>query len=221
MKKAQPKLSKASKQPSKKSPAAVARKAAPARSIARARNAPAAGLASPEISALDRRLQNLEDILEITRLKDAYCDAVDGGWNRRTHRGEEVASLFVEDGVWDAGEIGGRGEGHQGIVNRLNTFSEMPFAFHRVTNPDIRVNGDRATGMWHIIAYLCNPDGTPVMYFGVYHDEFVRTPRGWKFKLISADAANFCTLREGWSKGEYYKAQAASASAPENSPNAD
>jgi hypothetical protein len=143
--------------------------------------------------------------MEISRLKAAYCEAVDGGWDRRTHRGEEVASLFVEDGVWDAGRIGGRGEGHDGIVRVIDSFQRMPFALHRVTNPDIRVKGDEATGKWHVIAYLSQPDGTPVMFMGVYRDKFVRTPQGWKFKHLGGAAAYFTSLGEGWGVGEYYK----------------
>ena len=64
------------------------------------------------------RLQTLEDITEIARLKAAYCEAVDGGWDRRTHRGEEVAALFVDDGVWDAGKVAPVRTltGHDGVV---------------------------------------------------------------------------------------------------------
>ena len=160
--------------------------------------------------------KHLEDIMEITRLKAAYCDAVDGGWDRRTHRGEEVAALFVDDGVWDVGGGAGRGEGHDGIVKLIDSFQHMPFAFHRVSNPVIHVKGDRATGKWHLIAYLSQPDGTPVMYFGVYHDRFVRTPQGWKFKLLTCDTATMAPLREGWSTGDL----TTRSGFPENGPRA-
>jgi SnoaL-like domain len=239
MKKAQRKAAKAGRQTTKKSSRAVPKKAAvkaaaaankravtrPAaqktaapKSAARARSvrgAAGATNAAAGIDALVKRLQNLEDIMEISRLKAAYCEAVDGGWDRRTHNGEAVASLFVEDGVWDAGRIGGRGEGRQGIIDIINSFQRMPFALHRVTNPDIRINGDEATGKWHIIAYLSQPDGTPVMFMGTYRDKFVRTPQGWKFKQLGGKAAYFTSLREGWGTGEYYKQQAASGNGPQ------
>jgi len=241
MKKAQGKPAKAGKQTStkssraalkqstsaaaKKAPATTAKKSSrtltknpvPARGAVTARRAaPVIAQASADVEALRKRLQNLEDIMEISRLKAAYCEAVDGGWDRRTHRGEEVAALFVEDGVWDAGKVGGRGEGHDGIVNIINSFQRMPFAFHRVTNPDIRINGDEAIGKWHVIAYLSQPEGTPVMFVGVYRDKFVRTPQGWKFKHLGGAAATFTSLREGWGVGEFYKQQPMPAS--ENGP---
>jgi hypothetical protein len=191
---------------------AAARKAVAAKGAARARSTRAAATASgaaADLGALIRRLQDLEDIMEISRLKAAYCEAVDGGWDRRTHNGEAVASLFVDDGVWDAGRIGGRGEGRDGIVRIIDSFQRMPFAFHRVTNPDIRINGDEATGKWHVIAYLSQPDGTPVMFMGTYRDKFVRTPQGWRFKHLGGAAAYYTSLSEGWGTGEHYKKQAA------------
>lgn len=170
--------------------------------------AAAGAIASAELNAMIERLRTLEDIMEISRLKAAYCEAVDGGWDRRTHRGEEVAALFVDDGVWDAGQVGGRGEGRQGIIEKIDSFTQMPFALHRVTNPDIRVSGDEAVGKWHVIAYLSQPDGTPVMFMGVYRDKFVRTPKGWRFKHLGGAAAYFASLREGWGVGEHYRRQA-------------
>jgi hypothetical protein len=224
MKKAQRKAAKAGKQTSKKLSRPVAKKVAKsaAKAEPRASASPSRARAVPiapakdvsgDLRALRTRLQTLEDIMEITRLKAAYCEAVDGGWDRRTHRGEEVAALFVDDGVWDAGQVGGRGEGHQGIVDKINSFTQMPFALHRVTNPDIRVNGNEATGKWHVIAYLSQADGTPVMFMGVYRDKFVRTPQGWRFKHLGGAAAYFASLREGWGVGAYYKQQSPSESA--------
>ncbi|HEY2104371.1 MAG TPA: nuclear transport factor 2 family protein [Candidatus Binataceae bacterium] len=225
MKKAQRKADKTGKQTSKKRSRPGAKKlaksapkarprasAGPSRARARAVPAGPGRDVSGHLNALQARLRNLEDIMEISRLKAAYCEAVDGGWDRRTHRGEEVAALFVDDGVWDAGKVGGRGEGRQGIVEKIDSFTQMPFALHRVTNPDIRVNGDEAVGKWHVIAYLSQPDGTPVMFMGVYRDKFVRTLQGWKFKHLGGAAAYFASLREGWGVGEHYKQRAPSES---------
>lgn len=219
MKKAQRKPTKAARRSIGKPSPGIAKKAAAAKSIAKSRNSRGkspAVTAATGLTALQRRLQTLEDIMEITRLKAAYCDAVDGGWDRRTHRGEEVAALFVADGVWDVGGGAGRGAGYGGIVKLIDSFQQMPFAFHRVSNPVIHIDGDQATGKWHLIAYLSQPDGTPVMYFGVYHDQFVRTPRGWKFKLLTCDTATMALLRDGWSTGDYYKERLPQA--PENGP---
>jgi SnoaL-like domain len=95
---------------------------------------------------VEQRLQILEDIQAITELKASYCNAADGGWDRPSHDADKVASLFVEGGVWDAGEIG-RGEGREAIRALFNGFKRFPFAFHRVSNPVIKVQGDTATNI--------------------------------------------------------------------------
>src|SRR5260370_3501241 len=103
MKKAQRKPTRAARSTPKKASRRVAKKATVAKSVSRARNsrsAPARNAAAG-LGALQRRLQNLEDIMEISRLQAAYCDAGAGGWNRRTPRGEKVASMVVDDGAWD------------------------------------------------------------------------------------------------------------------------
>ena len=219
MKRAQRKPTKAARRSIGKPSSGIAKKTAAAKRVAETRKSrgrtPATNT-SAGLAALQRRLENLEDIMEITRLKAAYCDAVDGGWDRRTHNGEAVASLFVDDGVWDVGGGSGRGEGHSGIVNLIDSFQEMPFAFHRVSNPVIYVNGDQATGKWHVIPYLSQPDGKPVLFFGIYNDQFVKTPQGWKFKSLGCSTAALAGLREGWSTGDYYKQRLTPAS--ENGP---
>ena len=35
-------------------------------------------------------------------MKSHYCTACDGGWIGPSHDYDKVASLFVEDGIWDA-----------------------------------------------------------------------------------------------------------------------
>ena len=47
--------------------------------------------------ALERAIQVLEDIEEVTKLKARYCNYVDGGWDRLTHDYDGVG-LFVRRG---------------------------------------------------------------------------------------------------------------------------
>jgi len=70
---------------------------------------------------VEQRLQVLEDIQEITTLKASYCNGADGGWDRPSYDADKVASLFVEDGVWDAGKIG-RGKGREEIRALFKSF---------------------------------------------------------------------------------------------------
>src|SRR5713101_3583498 len=43
-----------------------------------------------------------------------------------------------------------RGEEREGIRALLTSFQRFPFAFHRITNPIIKVDGDTATGAWYV-----------------------------------------------------------------------
>jgi hypothetical protein len=135
---------------------------------------------------IEERLQNLEDIVEITRLKARYCDAVDCGWDRPLNDANGVASLFTPDGVWEAGKYG-RAEGREAIRELFKT-SLYPFAFHRISNPSVKVDGDTATGKWHIlVAHII--EGQSVWVGGVYNDRFVRTEEGWRFKELNVTIA--------------------------------
>lgn len=51
-------------------------------------------------------------------------------------------------------------------------------------NPVIDVEGDCATGQWHLLMMMTLPDGEPYWATAIYNDEFVRTPQGWRFKAI-------------------------------------
>ena len=139
-------------------------------------------------TSLEARLGILEDVQAISELKAVYCNAADGGWDRPTHDADAVASLFVEDAVWDAGEAG-RGDGREGIRALFKSFQRLPFAFHRVSNPIIKVDGDTATGEWHLLLAISFSEKEEVWVGGIYNDEFVRTPQGWRFKSLQFTAA--------------------------------
>lgn len=164
-------------------------------------------------SALERRIQVLEDIEEISKLKARYCNYVDGGWDRLTHDYDGVASIFVEDGLWEiSGNPQMRGEGREGIRDYFKAAQNISFAFHRVTNPIIEVNGDSATGNWHVLVALTMPDGKRIWVAGIYNDDFVRTPEGWKFKTLSFKQAFMAPYEKGWGVGDFYLKQGESSS---------
>jgi hypothetical protein len=157
-------------------------------------------------SALERRIQILEDREEITKLKARYCNYVDGSWDRLTHDYDGVASIFVEDGLWEAGPKL-RGEGREGIRDFFKAAQNISFAFHRISNPIIEISDDTATGNWHVLVALTQPGGKPVWIAGIYNDDFVRTPEGWKFKTLSFKQAFAVPYEKGWGVGDFYQKQ--------------
>jgi ketosteroid isomerase-like protein len=149
---------------------------------------------------LEQRVQQQEDILAISELKADYCNAADGGWDRPTHDYDTVASLFVEDGVWDGGKDL-RGEGQDGIRALFKSFQAWPFAFHRITNPVVKVDGDTATGEWHVQVGITFDNKKSVWLGGIYNDQFVRTADGWKFQELKVTFAFRSKNTEGFRVG--------------------
>ena len=142
-------------------------------------------------TALEARLQALEDHKAILELKGRYCNCVDGGWGHHSNDGAAVAALFVEQGVWDLSPHGPRAEGRAQIEAAVNGFGTLPFIIHNVMNPIVNVEGDVAVGQWHAI-FCMNTADNPAAYtlsFAIYDERYVRTGEGWRFQSMKITPA--------------------------------
>lgn len=133
---------------------------------------------------MQARVQALEDIEAIRKLKAAYCAACDDD-----HNGDAVAELFVPDGVWE----------HQGRIRAVGTDEIAAHIFsirnagimkrsaHQVFNPVIDVDGDTATGAWRFLMMYTAADDSFVRIIGRYEDTYVRTRHDvWRFSSLLA-----------------------------------
>jgi hypothetical protein len=149
------------------------------------------------------RLQRLEDIEKIKQLKARYCGYCDDNYNP-----EGIASLFTEDGIWDGGNLG-KAEGRAAIIAFFERApSAFSFAIHHAMNPDIVVNGDHATGRWHLLQPLTRktPNSEKAMWLaGSYEDEYVRIGSDWKFKHLKFITSFLARYEEGWAKNQHAK----------------
>lgn len=143
---------------------------------------------------VEQNLQQILDAQEIARLKAAYCKAADCGLDHPGRDADTIASLFVEQGIWDAGSFG-VADGREAIHALFST-NPYPFGLHYISNPNIRVTGDTATGEWHLLCPSIVEDES-IWIGGVYRDEFVRTPDGWKFRKLKVNLA-FIRKNEGF-----------------------
>lgn len=113
---------------------------------------------------------------------------------------DKVPALFVDDGVWELpGRIrfAGRAELDAGIPTRLNAPGRT--ARHLCMNVVIDVLGpDEAVGTSYMVNYRYDdPSGVPAdlaptgdpVYIGEYHDRFVRTEGGWRFRRRRTELA--------------------------------
>ncbi len=137
---------------------------------------------------LRRRIERLEDVEAIKRLKARYARYCDAGYDP-----EGIASLFVPEGVWDGGELFGRAEGVEQIKEHFRGApSRIPWALHFPLVPDIEVaeDGTTATGTW----YLWQPctvnrrtGPVPAWLVGTYRDRYVKVEGEWRFSELRVD----------------------------------
>ena len=86
-----------------------------------------------------KRFEHVEAVLAIQKLKHTYWHYNDTGL-----RGDKVAQLFTEDGVWSNAELG-HYEGREAIRTFFNGASELiPFCAHVGMNEIIDIDGEMA-----------------------------------------------------------------------------
>ena len=139
-----------------------------------------------DLAELQERITRLEDIEAIKRLKARYCEICD----HENYDADAMASLFTEDGVWD-GEGVGKAEGREAIRELFAGIAKVTGgAQHIVANPLIEVDGDRAHGVWYLIAAVTQSDGTTASNWpgaaARYHEDYVKQDGEWKFRRVRA-----------------------------------
>ncbi|HEX5586010.1 MAG TPA: nuclear transport factor 2 family protein, partial [Acidimicrobiia bacterium] len=117
-----------------------------------------------------------EDRDEILQLLYRYNHTIDAG------DAEGWADTWTDDGVFDAG-----GSVLRGRAELVGFASGVSGVRHVVMNPLVDVTGDRA----RVRAYLMLLVGGAIGMIGVYDDEVVRTPSGWRFaaRTFTPDAS--------------------------------
>lgn len=151
---------------------------------------------SVDISDLERRIQILEDIEAIRKLKARYADACD-----RDYDADTLASLFAPDAIWDGGSFG-RYEGREAIRQFFQGVSnDIPFAMHYMINPIIEVNGDTATGKWHLFQTCTFSENNQAIFGAARYDEEYRRHDGeWLFWRLKLTSSFWTPYEEGWVK---------------------
>jgi len=148
--------------------------------------------------SLEERLQVLEDVESIKKLKARYTLAVDA---RDT---EGVVSLFTADAVWDGGSFG-RYEGADAIRAFFRAVPEqLSFFVHYVSNPLIEVDGNRATGSWYLLEPCTFAKGDRAVWGSARYDERYRRVGGdWKFEEMRLVSLFWTPYEAGWVKQRF------------------
>ncbi len=152
---------------------------------------------------LVRRVQTLEDIEAVKKLKARYCAYCDAGYDA-----DGIASLFTADGVWDGGPFG-KYEGQEAICTFFRGASKIfPFTLHYVMNPLIEVQGQSATGRWYLLQPATLTEGNQhqaVWLAARYEEEYVKVGGEWKFKHLKVSPAFLTPFDQGWVKQQFVR----------------
>jgi uncharacterized protein (TIGR02246 family) len=142
----------------------------------------AAPASEADFEALQARVQQVQDRLDIQQLVVEYGHLLD------THDLVGYSNLFARDGEWIGGF--GRAKGPKAILAMMNKYiGTSPFdprnvkGFHLLTNIVIHLDGDHARVWSRIIYMVRNKDDKPTPAMGGHYDDIVVREDGhWKFQ---------------------------------------
>jgi hypothetical protein len=140
---------------------------------------------------LESRIARLEAIQAIQQLKSLALFYAD----RKDAKG--LADLFTEDGI-----LIGAFQKHEGREMIEKNIQFWPFAVHYVMNPIIKLDGDRATGLWYWLRPQITHEGEAYWAAGWYDDVYARFDGEWKFKSVKIINFFYAPYAKGWTKGE-------------------
>jgi SnoaL-like domain len=151
----------------------------------------------------EERIQILEDIEAIKKLKASYCYWADAGITGDGSKMDELIAHFTDDEPWaDFGPFGvHRGKEAVAAFFKGVVVSSLSYSAHMVCNPIIEVDGNRATGKWYVDV-PCTLRGAerPAWLQARYEEEYVKEAGEWKWKSITTRFDFITPFDEGWVK---------------------
>ena len=148
------------------------------------------------MAELEERVQRLEAIEAIRRLKIKYAQLCDNNYDPLG-----LTALFTEDAVWDGGGLG-RYEGHDEIRGFWEVASKsFTFALHYMIGHTIDVDPPFTVALGHW--YIWEPatvNGRAVFLAATYNDMYEKVGDDWFFKQVKANLHFFTPYEDGWVK---------------------
>lgn len=142
-------------------------------------------------SDLEARIQRLEDIEEIRRLRMKYHDFTN------TSRFEEIPALFTEDANVDFGWIS-KAKGTEEIKELFARIPRnLPFLKQFIHNHLVDVDGDRASGISYMDARYA-VDGESIIVAARFVEQYSRTEKGWLISDFAVEVYFSVPIEKGW-----------------------
>jgi len=161
-----------------------------------------------EVGVLRAQVRATQDTLAIYELKAHYGELVDQRYERGAVVDErrlgvlstQIAGLFSQDAVWDAGPGLGAAVGRAAIAERMRR-TTLTFSRHLFVKPRLRVEGDRAWGRWDILCPCKGTDGRSFWMCGYEDDEYAREDAStWVHRSMRLTTVFMATTDEGWDR---------------------
>lgn len=147
------------------------------------------------LEELEKRIQVLEDLEEIKKLKVRYAKYIDDNFNV-----EKLGELFAEDAVW-GGEAWGMFQGREAIKEYFAGMSKhMVFSCHRIVAPDITVEGKKAYGTWYGMNSGILSNGKGFWSSCLYIDEYKKINGQWLISSTKIHHFYRSPYEGGWAK---------------------
>lgn len=156
---------------------------------------------------LEARLADVEAHRAILDLKSLYGTLADARYTRKGPKAqpeidrvaEQLAALFTQDAVWEGGGPLGRAQGRSAILERFRK-PTLHYSWHFFVKPEVRVEGDRATGTWDVLAMITTTEGRALWMVGVEHDEYARVDGRWLHTRMQLDSKLMAPYERGWGR---------------------
>jgi len=138
------------------------------------------------------KIQEFMDKLEIREVLARYSICVDTG------DADGFAAVFTEDAVWEWDAVGLRFQGRDTIRQIAVSVSEhAKGAQHAISNPVIRVHGDKASSVCQLTCFLSRPEKIYSLMLGIYEDELSKVDGHWQISRRSVRVENPELLGKG------------------------
>lgn len=146
------------------------------------------------MSSIEERLQVLEDVEAIRRLKIRYAELCDDGFDP-----DALVSLFTVDGSWDAGEFGRFTGPAEMRAYWSETAGVTQFALHYMANHfvDVEPGGSDATGRCYLLGTATREE--KAYWMAVRYEERYRKVDGlWLFAEMKLRPAFMTPYEYSW-----------------------
>jgi hypothetical protein len=148
------------------------------------------------MATLEERVQRIEDIEAIKRLKITYAELCDIGFPP-----DELVALWTPDGVWDAGEFG-RFVGHDAMrAYWSETARVTSFAHHYMVNHvvDLDPSGVEATGRCYLLGMATREEQAYWMAVR-YRESYRKVGGSWFFTEMTLLPSFMTPYEHSWAR---------------------